>query len=158
MADRIRPYASQDNYWVLVTDPNEYSFRDLERETETVWDGVAEYVSLKNLRDIDDGEQVLIFHSGDQMAFVGTARVTSDPYPNPRETDASMMVVDVEPLNPLDPPVPLLDIQDLPEFQDFDLVSEPEIEVAPITPQQWERIFQMSRDAVANITRGEEQL
>lgn len=157
MADRIRPYVSQDNYWVFVTDPNEYSFRDLERETETVWDGVSDYVSLKNLRDIDDGEQVLIFHSGDQMAFAGTARVLSDPYPNPRGTDASMMVVDVEPLDPLDPPVPLLDLQDLPEFQDFDLVSQPEVEVAPITPEQWERIFQMSRDAVANITR-EEQL
>jgi predicted RNA-binding protein with PUA-like domain len=157
MADRIRPYVSQDNYWVLVTDPNEYSFRDLERDTQTVWDGVADYVSLKNLRDLDQGEQVLIFHSGDQMAFVGTARIVSDPYPNPRETDASMMVVDVEPLDPLDPPVPLLDLQDLPEFQDFDLVNEPEIEVAPITPGQWERILEMSRDAVANITR-EEQL
>ena len=157
MADRIRPYVSQDNYWVLVTDPNEYSFRDLERDTQTVWDGVADYVSLKNLRDLDEGEQVLIFHSGDQMAFVGTARIVSDPYPNPRETDASMMVMDVEPLDPLDPPVPLLDIQDLPEFQDFDLVNEPEIEVAPITPEQWERILEMSRDAVANITR-EEQL
>jgi predicted RNA-binding protein with PUA-like domain len=157
MADRIRPYVSQDNYWVLVTDPNEYSFRDLERDTQTVWDGVADYVSLKNLRDLDQGEQVLIFHSGDQMAFVGTARIVSDPYPNPRETDASMMVMDVEPLDPLDPPVPLLDLQDLPEFQDFDLVNEPEIEVAPITPEQWERILQMSRDAVANITR-EEQL
>jgi predicted RNA-binding protein with PUA-like domain len=157
MADRIRPYVSQDNYWVLVTDPNEYSFRDLERDTQTVWDGVADYVSLKNLRDLDQGEQVLIFHSGDQMAFVGTARIVSDPYPNPRETDASMMVMDVEPLDPLDPPVPLLDLQDLPEFQDFDLVNEPEIEVAPITPEQWERILEMSRDAVANITR-EEQL
>ena len=157
MADRIRPYVSQDNYWVLVTDPNEYSFRDLERDTQTVWDGVADYVSLKNLRDLDQGEQVLIFHSGDQMAFVGTARIVSDPYPNPRETDESMMVVDVEPLDPLDPPVPLLDLQDRPEFQDFDLVSEPEIEVAPITPEQWERILEMSRDAVANITR-EEQL
>jgi predicted RNA-binding protein with PUA-like domain len=157
MADRIRPYVSQDNYWVLVTDPNEYSFRDLERDTQTVWDGVADYVSLKNLRDLDQGEQVLIFHSGDQMAFAGTARIVSDPYPNPRETDASMMVVDVEPLDPLDPPVPLLDIQDLPEFQDFDLLNEPEIEVAPITPEQWKRIFEMSRDAVANITR-EDQL
>ncbi|HKV10455.1 MAG TPA: EVE domain-containing protein [Thermoanaerobaculia bacterium] len=157
MADRIRPYVSQDNYWVLVTDPNEYSFRDLERDTQTVWDGVADYVSLKNLRDLDEGEQVLIFHSGDQMTFAGTARIVSDPYPNPRETDASMMVVDVEPLDPLDPPVPLLDIQDLPEFQDFDLVNEPEIEVAPITPEQWKRIFEMSRDAVANITR-EDQL
>lgn len=157
MADRIRPYVSQDNYWVLVTDPNEYSFRDLERDTQTSWDGVADYASLNNLRDLDEGEQVLIFHSGDEMAFVGTGRIVSDPYPNPRETDASMMAVDVEPLDPLDPPVPLLDLQDLPEFQDFDLVTEPEIEVAPITPEQWNRILQMSQDAVANITR-EEQL
>jgi predicted RNA-binding protein with PUA-like domain len=140
-----------------VTDPNEYSFRDLERDTQTSWDGVADYVSLNNLRDLDEGEQVLIFHSGDEMAFVGTGRIVSDPYPNPRETDASMMAVDVEPLDPLDPPVPLLDLQDLPEFQDFDLVTEPEIEVAPITPEQWNRILQMSQDAVANITR-EEQL
>jgi|SRR5687768_17536843 predicted RNA-binding protein with PUA-like domain len=158
MADRIRPYRAQDNYWLLVTDPDEYSYRRLEFDTRTVWDGVAEYASLKNLRDIDDGEEVLIFHTGDEMAVVGIARVTSDPYPNPRETDASMMVVDVEPVERLDPPVPLQDFQDLPEFQDFDLVSNPEMEVVEVTPAQWERILQMSREAVANVTRGEEQL
>ena len=156
MADRIRPYRAQDNDWLLVTDPDEYSYRNLEFDARTVWDGVAEYASLKNLRDIDDGEEVLIFHAGDEMAVAGTARVTSDPYPNPRETDASMMVVDVEPVERLDPPVPLQDFQDLPELQDFDLVSNPEMEVVEVTPAQWERILERSREAVANVTRGEE--
>lgn len=157
MAERIRPYRAQDNYWLLVTDPDEYRYRNLELDTRTVWDGVTEYASLKNLRDIDDGEEVLIFHSGGEMAVVGIARVTSDPYPDPRETDPAIMVLDVAPVERLDPPVPLVDLQDLPEFQDFELVSNPEMEVVEVTPAQWERILELSREAVANVTR-EEQL
>lgn len=156
MAERIRPYRAQDNYWLLVTDPDEYSYRNLELDTRTVWDGVTEYASLNNLRDVDDGEEVLIFHSGREMAVAGIARVTTDPYPNPRGTDPSVMVLDVEPVERLDPPVPLLDFQDLPEFEDFELVTNPEMEVVEVTPTQWERILELSREAVANVTREEQ--
>jgi predicted RNA-binding protein with PUA-like domain len=155
MADRVRPYRAGVNYWLFATDPKEYGFGHLELDTATVWDGVSDYVSLKHLRDIDEGELAFIFHTGTEMAIVGIARVTSDPYPDPRGSDPGTMIVDVVPERRLDPPVPFADFQDRPEFQEFDLVSQPELEVSPVTPEQWECILQMSHDAVANVTSEE---
>ena len=73
MAERVSPDKVVKNYWLLATDPDEYSFGDLERDTETVWDGVTEYSSLKNLRDVEPGEEVFIFHAGTELAIVGIA-------------------------------------------------------------------------------------
>ena len=78
--ERFKPYVPGTNYWVLATDPHEYSYDDLDRDTSTVWDGVSEYVSLKNLRDVDEGDYALLLYSGDDPALVGIVRVTSDPY------------------------------------------------------------------------------
>ena len=64
MAERVTPETSVANYWLFVTDPNEYSFDDLLRDTATVWDGVEDYTSLSNLRDVEPNEEILVFHSG----------------------------------------------------------------------------------------------
>jgi len=83
MAERVKPYKSGINYWVFATDPDEYSYQDLERDTATVWNGVTDYASLKHLRDVETDEEVFIFHTGTELAIVGIARIGSDPYPNP---------------------------------------------------------------------------
>jgi hypothetical protein len=67
MADRVKPYSSGVNYWLFATDPQEYSYDRLERDTATVWDGVTDYVDLKNFRDVETGEEVLIFHAGTEI-------------------------------------------------------------------------------------------
>jgi predicted RNA-binding protein with PUA-like domain len=145
MPERFKPYVSSDSYWVLATDPNELSYDDLERDMSTVWDGVSEYVSLKNLRDVDEGDYALLLYTGDEPALVAIARVTSDPYPDPAGNDPTQMVFDLEPERRLETPVPLAELLDDPAFRDWELVSAPELEVAPLPPELWERILERSR-------------
>lgn len=153
MAERVKPEQSVNNYWLLATDPDEYSFGDLERDTETVWDGVTDTPSLNNLRDLEPGEEVLIFHAGTEMAIVGIARTTSDTYPSPRGASAEEVAVDLVPVRRLERPVALAEIEDLPELQDFDLITDPDLCVMEVTPEIWNRILELSQAALAYSTQ-----
>ncbi|MEA2600391.1 MAG: hypothetical protein QOF89_1383 [Acidobacteriota bacterium] len=144
MAERSNPQLSGINYWLFATDPDEYSYSDLERDTATVWDGVDDYVALTNLRDVETSEEAFIFHAGTEMAIVGIARITSDAYPDPRGTSEDQVAVDVVPVRRLERPVPLAEIEDLPELQDWDLIEDPDLSVVPVTPEIWQRIQEIS--------------
>ena len=157
MAERVRPEQVAANYWLLATDPDEYSFSDLERDTETVWDGVTEYSSLKSLRDVEPGEEAFIFHTGTELAIVGIARFTSDTYPAPRGSSAEEVAVDLVPVRRLERPVLLTEIEDLPEMQDFDLVNDPDLAVVPVTPEIWNRILELSQAALAYSTQEDQE-
>jgi len=157
MAERVKPYKSGINYWLLATDPDEYSYYQLERDTATVWDGVTGYEDLKTLRDVEPDEEAFIFHAGRELAIVGIARITSDPYPNPRGTSPDEVVVDLVPVRRLERPVPLAELEDLPEFQDFDLVDNPDLSVVPLSPELWNRILEMSEAALALSTQEDQE-
>ena len=60
--------------YLLKTEPSEYSFADLQRDKETVWDGVSNPVALRNLREMKPGTRLVIYETGDQKTAVGTAR------------------------------------------------------------------------------------
>lgn len=146
-----KPYESEVNYWLLATDPAEYSFEDLERDAGTVWNGVTDYVALKNLRDVDQGDMALVLHQGDEPALVGIVRVVSDTYPDPNQGDPTIYVMDVELVERLDNPIPLSAILDDPEFQDWELVANPELDVAEIPAPLWNRLVELSRQGLAQV-------
>src|SRR5437868_15386480 len=98
-------------YWLLKTEPDCYSFADLERDKKTVWDGVANNLALKYLRQMKKGDQALIYHTGDVRAVVGVADVTSNAYVDPKETDPKLAVVDIKPKRRLGKPVSLAEIK-----------------------------------------------
>jgi len=153
MAQRVTPYKSGINYWLLVSDPDDYSYADLERNTAAVWNRVKDYASLKHLRDVDSDEEVLFFHGGTELAIVGIARVTSDPYPDPQGGGSDEYVLDLAPERRLESPVPLAEIEDLPEFQDLDLVSNPDLTFMPVTPEMWNRLLELSEAPLALSTQ-----
>ena len=63
--------------YLLKTEPTVYSFADLQRENTTIWDGVTNPVALKNLRAMKPGDQLIIYHTGDEKSAIGTATVVS---------------------------------------------------------------------------------
>src|SRR5437879_10881304 len=63
--------------YLLKTEPSEYSFADLQRDQETVWDGVSNPVALKHLREMKPGDRLVIYETGDHKNAVGTASVLS---------------------------------------------------------------------------------
>lgn len=133
------------NYWILKTEPSSYSFDQLEREKTAVWDGVKNNLALKNIRQMTPGDRVLIYHTGNEKAVVGTAEVVSLPYPDPKKKDPKLVVVDLKATGRLSHPVPLATIKADKEFADLALVRMGRLSVAPATVAQWKRLMQLGQ-------------
>lgn len=123
--------------WLFKTEPGEYSFDDLERDQKTVWDGVSNNLALKHLRAVRLGDEILIYHSGDEKAIVGLAEVVSDVYPDPRGDDEKLAVVNIKPKRRLARSLALAEIKAAEGLKDFDLLRLPRLSVMPVSAEQW---------------------
>ena len=130
-----------NRFWLLKTEPANYSYADLERDGATVWDGVSNNAALMHLRAMQPGDLALIYHTGDERQAVGLAEVTSAPYPDPKASDPKLVVVDIRPLRRLPQPVTLAAIKADPAFADFALVRQGRLSVVPVTEAQWARLL-----------------
>jgi len=138
-------YEHVQSYYLLKTEPDDYSFDDLERDGSTVWDGVRNYAALKHMREVRKGDLALVYHTGKERRVVGVARAASDAYPDPRADDPKIVAFDLEPVEHLERAVPLSEIKDDPDLQTFDLVRLPRLSAMAVTPEQWEKIAGMGR-------------
>lgn len=126
--------------WLLKTEPSSYSYSDLEAEGRTAWDGVANPAALKNMKAMKAGDRVLIYHTGNEKAAVGIARVLKEAYPDPELDDARRIVVDVEAVGKLNAAVTLGQLKASPLFADSPLVRQGRLSVVPLTREQWRAI------------------
>ena len=129
--------------WLLKTDPEAYSFADLERVGQTRWDGVSNSLALKNLRGFHRGDAVLIYHTGGERAVVGTAQVVSDPYPDPKQKNARLVAVDLRAGSRLAQPLSLDAIKRHPSLKSFDLVRLPRLSVMPVSEVEWNALMEL---------------
>lgn len=128
------------NHWLLKTEPSTYSWDDLVREKTAVWDGVSNPVALRNLAAMKPGDDALIYHTGDAKAVVGLARVTKAAYPDPKATDAKLLVVELAPVRPVTRQVTLAEIKADALFRDSPLVRQGRLSVVPLTDDQFSRL------------------
>ncbi len=131
-------------YWLLKTEPSDYSYADLSRDGKTVWDGVSNNLALKHLRNMKAGDLAFLYHTGKERALVGIADVISDPYPDPKKNDPKLAVVDVKAREQLPQSVSLADVKADSEFSDFLLVRISRLSVMPVTLPQWNRLLAMA--------------
>ncbi len=131
--------------WLMKSDPATYSFADLERDGQTRWDGVSNNLALKHLRSAHKGDEVLIYETGDTKAVVGFAEVVSEPYPDPKQKDPRLAVVDLKAAGRLPRPVTLSEVKQQSSLKDFYLVRMPRLSVMPVTEVQWSAILDMAK-------------
>ncbi len=131
-------------YWLLKTEPSDYSYAALNREGKTVWDGVSNNLALKHLRKMKAGDLAFLYHTGKERALVGIAEVISNPSPDPRKSDPKLVVVDVKAREELPQSDSLAEVKADSEFSDFPLVRLPRLSVMPVTPPQWNRLLAMA--------------
>jgi predicted RNA-binding protein with PUA-like domain len=133
--------ASGAGRWIVKTEPSSYSWADLERDGRTVWDGVKNAQALIHLRAMREGDQVLVYHSGDQKALVGLARVARGPYPDPKLDDPKLVVVDLAAERALVRPVPLAEIKASGKFAQLALVRQGRLSVMPASAAEWKGLL-----------------
>lgn len=131
-------------YWLLKTEPNEYSYDDLERAGRDMWDGVRNHLAQKHLRTMQQGDQALIYHTGDERATVGMAEVVSSPFPDPTDTTGRFHAVDIVPIGRLQRPIPLAEVKQFPALSQWELVRLPRLSVVPVPPAIWQWLLQLA--------------
>ena len=131
--------------WLFKEEPEHYSYADLERDGETVWDGVTNNLALKNLRQVCLGDRVLFYQTGADKAVVGEMRVTAGPTPDPKEDNPSRVVVKVQAVKRWPRPVTLAEIKADSAFADWDLVKNSRLSVMRVSAVQWQRLANLSR-------------
>ncbi|MEH2253014.1 EVE domain-containing protein [Nostoc sp.] len=131
-------------YWLLKTEPENYSYFDLERDSSTVWDGVNNSLALKHIRTMLLGDLALIYHTGKERQVTGLAEIVSQPYIDPALNDSKRAVVNVRALRRVHQPVTLAQIKQDNKFTDFDLLRLPRLSVVPVWEVYWQRLIELT--------------
>jgi predicted RNA-binding protein with PUA-like domain len=118
--------------YLLKTEPTVYSFSDLQREKITIWDGVTNPVALKNLRGMKSGEQLVIYHTGDEKSAVGTAVVVSVDASDPKNPQ-----VKIQAGKTLERKTTLAEVKANKLFADSALVRQGRLSVVPLSDAQF---------------------
>lgn len=129
--------------WLLKTEPTAFSWDELVRVGRSGWDGVRNPAALGHLRQMAPGDLAFVYHTGDEKAIIGVARVVSEPYPDPKAGDPKLVAIDVQAGDRLPTPVTLAAIKADPRFTDFTLVRAPRLSVMPVPPPLWDAILVM---------------
>lgn len=121
--------------YLLKTEPRVYSFSDLQRDGQTVWDGVTNPVAVKHLREMNPGDELVIYHTGDEKSAVGTAFVVSvDP------KDPKTPLVTIRAGKAIARPLTLGEMKEKAQFADSPLVRQGRLSVVPLTAAQWKAL------------------
>ena len=118
--------------YLLKTEPSAYSFENLQRDKETLWDGVANPVALKNMRAMKTGDKLIVYHTGDERRAVGTATVSSVDI-----SDAKNPAIRIRVGKPIAQPKSLADIKVSSLFADSPLVTQGRLSVVPLNERQF---------------------
>ncbi|MGE3497750.1 MAG: EVE domain-containing protein [Candidatus Binatia bacterium] len=129
------------NYWLVKSEPGSYSWADLVRDGRTSWDGVRNFQARNHLRTMRPGDQALFYHSVNERAVVGVARIVSQPYPDPAAPDWT--VVDVESAFGLKSPVSLDRIKEEPALEHMVLLRQSRLSVQPLRKQEFDAIVKL---------------
>jgi predicted RNA-binding protein with PUA-like domain len=118
--------------YLLKTEPSVYSFENLAREKNTVWDGVTNPVAVRHLREMKSGDRLVIYHTGDEKSAVGTASVVSVDASDPKTP-----LVRIKAGKAIEKPKNLAEIKAHKLFADSPLVRQGRLSVVPLSAAQY---------------------
>ena len=132
------------NYWLVKSEPNAYSWRDLVKEKKSSWTGVRNFTARNNLRSMRVGDEVLFYHSVTEKAVVGIAKVVRAAYPDPTAKEGDWTTVDLAPIKPLRHPVTLDQIKAKRPLKNISLVRQSRLSVHALTGAEFREIVNLA--------------
>ncbi|MFN3584820.1 EVE domain-containing protein [Phenylobacterium sp.] len=132
-------------HWLVKSEPNTYSFADLERDGRTVWDGVRNNAAALHLKAMRVGDEVLFYHSQEGLAVVGIARVARAAFPDASDPSGRFVAVELEPVRPLARPVTLTEMKAEPALSGMAMLRQSRLSVSPVSSAEWATILGMAK-------------
>jgi len=131
-------------YWLVKSEPDSYSWEQLEKDKETCWSGVRNYAARGHLRNMKKGDEVFFYHSNQGTDIVGIAKVVKEHYQDPTTDDDRWVAVDLKAHKKLKKPVTLESIKKDKRLVGMALVRIGRLSVQPVTDKEWAVIMEMA--------------
>lgn len=132
------------SYWLMKSEPDAYSWDDLVSEGEGTWDGVRNHRAAKNLRTMQEGDEVFFYHSNIGREIVGIATISQSGLTDPTDPEGKWAAVKVKPVRKLASPVTLKEIKADPKLAEMELVKLSRLSVATVTEDEWAYILSLA--------------
>lgn len=133
-----------NNYWLMKSEPDTYSWQDLKKDSTTAWDGVRNYQARNNMQKMKVGDLVFFYHSVKNPSIVGIAKVSKESYPDKTDPTNKFVCVDLEPVEEIKSPIPLSKIKQTESLSDLYLIKQSRLSVMPISKKQWDIILSLA--------------
>ena len=130
-------------YWLLKTEPGDWSWDDQVKDGTAEWDGVRNHQAAGNLRAMKVGDKAFFYHSVKEKCIVGVVEVVKEYYPDPSDPSGRFGMVDVKALEPFETPVSLRQIKDDERLSHLALVRHSRLSVMPIDAKAWKLICKL---------------
>lgn len=132
------------SYWLVKSEPSSYSWDQLVKDKQTVWEGVRNYAARIHLKAMKKSDKVLFYHSNEGMCIVGIATVSKEFYQDPSTSDENWVAVNITPEKQLTKPVTLTQIKADERLAGMTLVRIGRLSVQPVTPTEWQAIMELA--------------
>jgi predicted RNA-binding protein with PUA-like domain len=133
------------HYWLVKSDPSEYSWDNLVQDGAADWTGVRNFQARKFLREMEVGDSVLVYHTEDDKEIVGIAEVVEAAKPDPTAEDGDWVSVKLKAVKPVGRTLTLEEIRNTAGLSIMPLVEQPRLSVMAVTPAQWEAILKYTK-------------
>ena len=134
------------NYWLVKSEPNNFSWDFFVSNGGGMWDGVRNYAARLNLIAMKKDDLVLFYHSNIGLEVVGLAKVVKEYYPDPTAHDPRWVAVDLEPVVKLPKTVTLKTIKSDPILKNMALVKLSRLSVVHVKAEEFDRILALANE------------
>jgi predicted RNA-binding protein with PUA-like domain len=130
-------------HWLIKSEPAAYSWDDLVRDGETLWDGIRNHRAANNLRAMKKGDRAFFYHSVTGKEIVGIVEISEGGLPDPK--DQAWAAVRIRPVRALARPVTLIEVKADKSLAEIELVRQSRLSVAEIRPGEWDRVLELAK-------------
>ncbi len=131
-------------YWIVKSEPGEYSWDDLVKEKVCPWVGIRNYQARNFLSEMKKGDKAFFYHSGAEKAIVGISEVVKTAYADATATESgTWLCVDLKALTKSPNSVSLAVLKSKPLFNNLLLIRNSRISVSPVAENEAAEILRM---------------
>jgi len=131
-------------YWLLKSEPSEWSWEDQIKVKKEMWDGVRNYQARNNLKLMQKGDLCFFYHSVIEKKIVGIVEVVKEFYLDPTDASKRFVAIDIKKRKKLKNRISLDQIKNHKKLQHLALIKQSRLSVMPIDKKSWDIINKLS--------------
>ncbi|MDE1151344.1 MAG: EVE domain-containing protein [Micavibrio sp.] len=127
-------------HWLVKSEPEAYSWQQMQKDKKTGWSGVRNYQAANNMKAMKIGDTCFFYHSNEGKEIVGIVSVSKLYHPDPSDEDGKFGMVEMSAGKSFKTPVTLAEIKVHAKLKDMAFVKQSRLSVSPVTADEWKII------------------